>query len=253
MRQDVIKIIEKAFNLEIAQNIFSAYKEIRDNYILKKWKPSELDGGHFVESVRRAIEKELFGTYTPFDQKLTNFDDNVLKKYETISGNESFRILIPRALKSIYNIRNKRGVGHVSSVSPNEMDATYILYTTKWVLSEIIRTKSSLSISETQKIVDEIIERQIELIWESSKSVKRILNPKIAVREQVLIFLFNNSPLAKDELRKSIEYKNTSNFIKILKGLHAERLIEFDGNICEITPKGISKAESIILFSKVLL
>lgn len=250
MNNKANKVIESSFSVEVADNIFNAYKEIQSNYILGKWKLSELDAGHFVESVRRAIEMELFGNYTPFDQKISNFDDGVLKKYEQAIGNESFRILIPRALKSIYNIRNKRGVGHVSSVSPNEMDATYLLYTVKWVLSEIVRIKSSLSIDETQKIVSEIIERQIELIWEAKSSIKRILNPKLIVPKQILIFLFNESPISKNELIERTEYKNNTNFIKILKNLHKNRLIEFDGKECDITPLGVMEAEKIILLSK---
>lgn len=252
MKKVINNILETAFDQEIAKNILSAYQEIQENYILQKWKPSELDAGHFVESVRRAIEKELFSNYTLFNQKLSNFDDGVIKRYEQASGDESFRILIPRALKSIYNIRNKRGVGHVSSVSPNEMDATYLLYTVKWVLSEIVRIKSSLSIDETQKIVDEIIERQIELIWEAkSSNIKRILNPKIKTSKQVLIFLLKENQLSEDELIKRTEYKNNTNFTKLLKYLHKKRLIEFTvGNMCEITTLGIMEAEKILILNK---
>ncbi len=148
------RILEQAFGQDIAMHILQAYREILDNFLLKKWKTSELDAGHFVEAVRRAIEKELFGTSTPFTKKLPDFNDVALKGYENAQGDESFRMLIPRNLKSVYNIRNKRGVGHAGVVSPNEMDATYILFSVKWVLCAIIWLKSGLSISETQRLVN---------------------------------------------------------------------------------------------------
>ena len=136
-------IIETRYGNEIAQKLMDSYKEIEENFVIQKWKPSELDSGHFVESARRIIEFELFGSYTPYSSKLSTFSDSVINSYQNASGNESFRMLIPRTLKAIFNIRNKRGVGHVGLISPNKMDATYIFYSVKWVLAEIIRLASN--------------------------------------------------------------------------------------------------------------
>ncbi|MEM6270042.1 MAG: hypothetical protein AAF998_11435 [Bacteroidota bacterium] len=243
-------ILESAYGTEIAQKVLDAYRTIEENFVVKKWKPSELDAGHFVEAVRRILELELTGSFTPFSGKLSNFSDTVIKSYENATGHESFRMLIPRALKSIYNIRNKRGVGHIKDISPNEMDSTYILYTVKWVLSEIVRLKSSLTIPQTQKIIDETVERQIEMIWKDT-DLTRILDTKISARNQVLILLFHDSPRNESDLRSIIEYKNKTNFLKILQKLHKERFIELksDGN-CHISPTGIVEAETIILSKK---
>lgn len=224
MEKEASQILEQAFGKEISIFILDSYKGIQDNFLIKKWKPSELDAGHFVEAVRRAIELELFKKFTPVGKKLHNFDDSILKKYENITGDESFRLLIPRILKAIYNIRNKRGVSHISKVSPNEMDATYILYSTKWVLSEIIRLKSNLPISKTQKLVDAIIERQIGLIWQTKTTTKRILDAKMQASKQILVFLFNQSPLTEAELIKRVEYKNATNFTKLLRYLHKKTI-----------------------------
>jgi len=252
MREKVNKIIESAFDSEIAKNILDSYQEIQSNYNLRKWKPSELDSGHFVESVRRAIEKELLNNYIPFDKKLPNFNDTILQSYERAMGSESFRILIPRALKSIYNIRNKRGVGHISTISPNEMDATYILYTVKWVLAEIIRLKSKLSIPETQKLVNLIVKRQVEILWKE-KDFNRVLDSSMSAKNQVLVLLFNDSPLKRDLLLRAIEYKNPTDFNnKVLRPLHKSRFIEYDkkSGDCLISPTGTMVAEKIILAKK---
>jgi len=250
MRAKIHKILESAYRKEIARNILSSYEEIQNNYLLKKWKASELDAGHFVESVRRAIELELFGSYTPFTKKLSNFNDAVLKKYEKGKGDESVRILIPRILRSIYNIRSKRGVGHIGTISPNKMDSTLILYSAKWVLSELIKLKSNLSIQETQRLVDEIVQRQIELIWETGK-IKRVLNTEMPVAKQVLILLLDKSPLHEDKLLNCVEYKNKTNFRKLLNYLHKKRLIESrQDRFCEISRLGVKEAEKIILGKK---
>jgi hypothetical protein len=237
-------VLENKYGLELATKTLDAYKEIEENYFLEKWKPSELDAGHFVECVRRIIEWELCPPHTDFSSKLSNFSDNVLKLYEQKQGNESFRMLIPRTLKSVYNIRNKRGVGHIKDISPNRMDATFILFSVKWVLAEIVRLVSNLSIPETQILVDNIVERKLDIIWKHN-GTSRILYNKLVAREQILILLYETSPLSVNSLINSIEYKNKSTFEKILKKMHIERLIEHK-NECTLSPKGTLEAELII-------
>ena len=156
--------------------------------MLGKWKPSELDAGHFVEAVRRVIELRLTGSFTPIGKGLSAFNDKTLKAYESASGDQSYRVLLPRVLKSIYNIRNKRGVGHLSGFSPNEMDATLILYSAKWVLAELVRLESGLSIDETQSLVEEIVERRMELVWRDGEIV-RVMDPSMKATDQAMVLL----------------------------------------------------------------
>lgn len=85
--------------------LLNAYREIEENFSLQKWKATELDAGHFVEAARRFIEQELFGSHTPIGKSLPTFSDAELKRYENANGDESFRMLIPRVLKSIVSVR----------------------------------------------------------------------------------------------------------------------------------------------------
>jgi len=245
-KNKVHQIIESSYNMELADKILDSYNEIEGNFFLEKWKPSELDAGHFVEALRRLIEQELTSQYTPFNKKLTNFNDIVLKQYEQQKGHESFRMIIPRILKTIYNIRNKRGVGHINDVSPNEMDSLLILNSTKWILSEIVRLKSKLSIADTQELIDNIVERNVDLLWKND-SFTRVLNTNIPASEKVLLLLYDTDNQYVDELQKIIEYQNKSNFSKLIISLHKNRFIEKQTNgFCLISPKGVIKAEKIL-------
>ena len=244
--KEIKALLEKKFPTELVDPLLQTFKEIQANYSLRKWKASELDAGLFVEAVRRIVELALTGKFTPLGTSLPNFSDVVLKQYEQAPGDESFRILIPRVLKATYNIRNKRGAGHLTGVSPNEMDATFILYSSKWVLAELVRLASGLAPEKTQALVDQIMERQIELLWKSG-TVTRVLETRLRTREQVLVLLYDDSPRADSELQRIVEYTNVTNFKKILRDLHANRIIEYGaGGACVITPKGIAAAEDII-------
>jgi len=232
---------------DVCDALLAAYREIEENFTVRKWKASELDAGHFVEAARRIIEQELFGSYTPIGVSLSNFSDAELRRFENAQGDESLRMLVPRALKAVYNIRNKRGVGHIGPISPNEMDATFILYTVKWVLAEFVRLATGAKPADTQKLIEAIVERRVGLLWKHD-GIVRVLENKMPTREQVLVLLFDSSPLGSAQLQQATEYQNTSNFKKILKRLHQDRLVEVaaDGTV-HITPKGIPEAEKVLL------
>jgi len=240
-------ILNVASDDELADEIINSYKEVVENFVLEKWKYAELDAGHFVEAVRRFLELKLFGKYTPINKKLSNFSNAVLGTYENATGDESYRMIIPRTLYSIYTIRNKRGSGHLTGVSPNEIDATFVLYSVKWVLAELVRLNSTLSPDETLALISSIVERQLDLIWKHD-GVVRILNTNIPKKLQVLVLLYDENTQNEEELRKAIEYSNPTNFREVLKIFHKQRFLDYDAErkICTITPKGLSEAEAII-------
>jgi len=240
------KLLKQKFPDEIAIHIVQSYYDIENNYRIGKWKPCELDAGHFVEAVRRLIEHELFGSYTPFSKRLQTFNQNVLNTYESARGNESFRILIPRVLYSIYCIRNKRGVGHISTISPNKLDATYILYSAKWVLGELLRISVISNPDDTQLIIDKLIERQIDLVWDDGETFM-ILHSKMKTADKILVALYQKGNMPIEDLQEKVEYKNKTKFRRIVLELKKEKLIDFTKNsICKLSPLGIKKAEELI-------
>jgi hypothetical protein len=241
------EILKSKFPAELVDALLTAYAEIEGNYALGKWKASELDAGHFVEAARRILEFELFEKkYTPIGKDLPKFVPDELKRYvEQGKGDEAFRIHIPRILWGVYGIRNKRGIAHVGTVSPNEMDATLILYDAKWVLAEFIRQASGLSPDETQRLVDEIIERRLSVLWKHG-DVTRVL-VQLTAREQVLVLLYDENNQHESKLLKAVEYNSASDFRKILRVLHTKRLIEYrEDAVCVLSPTGVIAAEEIL-------
>lgn len=241
---DILKAVSDS---DLANAIIESYKDVIENFTLEKWKYSELDAGHFVESVRRFLELQLFESYTSFSDRLSNFNQAVLTQYESATGHESYRILIPRILYSIYCVRNKRGAGHKTEVSANEMDATLIVYSVKWVLAELVRLNSTLSPDETFDVISSIVERQIDILWKKD-GIVRITETRIPKNQQVLVLLYDENVQNEDSLRDIIEYANVSDFRKILRGYHKKRYLEYnpEQKKCTITQNGLIEAEKII-------
>ena len=180
---------------ELVDLLIDYFREIDRNYRLEKWKPSELDSGHFVEVARRVIENQLFGSYTPVGSSLGSFNSGILTRYESGSGDESYRIIIPRVLYAVYCVRNKRGVGHVGAISPN-----------------------------------------------------MILDPKMKAADKVLLTLYKEDGVSAETLRERVNYKNQTNFKKILKQLESKKLIHCTHlGICKLSPLGLREVEGRLM------
>jgi len=244
-------ILTLAYGKEISDAIFDSFSNVEKYYFLHQWETLGLEAGHFVESTRRLLEWELFGHFTPFNTKLSNFNEKVLKSYEQVpKKEEAFRIVIPRALFLIYTFRNKRGIGHVSDVLANRLDATFILGNVKWVVGEIIRLKSNMDFDETQHMIDKIINRKLSILWDEN-GITRVIDTSLKKKNQVLVLLYQKGPLLDLELQKIIEYKNTSRFKQVLQNLHRSRIIEYaNSGICTLSPSGTLITEDIIYKKK---
>jgi hypothetical protein len=209
--------------------LIEEYRSIVQNYFEHRWSPSELSGGRLCEIVYTVLDGYTKAKYAAKPAKPTNFVQ-ACRALETNSGvPRSFQILIPRLLPALYEIRNNRGVGHVGGdVDPNHMDATAVLGMANWVLAELVRVFHGLPIADAQQVVDSLIERRTPVVWEIG-SMKRVLAPDMSLQDQVLVLASTASAaVSVADLLSWIEYKDEAYFKRLLRKLHASRLIEFN-------------------------
>lgn len=240
----------------LRESLIERYNEIVSNYIERKWEPAELNGGKFSEVVHTIIHGALTGRFASQPKKPRNMIDacRVLVNMPADAnrvGDTSLRILIPRVLPILYDIRNHRNVGHVGGdVDPNQMDATAVETMASWVMAELVRIFHGVTTKEAQESVEALIERKTPLIWEI-KGVKRVQNPGVSAKDQTLLLLHQSSGWApSSDLVNWVGYANASAFRKrVLLALHQARLIEYDqiSSRARISPLGVEDVERRIL------
>ena len=144
----------------LREPLFQSYREIATNFAEHRWEPSELNGGKFCEVVYTIINGVVSG---PFPTRPSKPRDMVLacRALESTPaqagrvGDRSLRVLIPRILPALYEIRNNRGVGHAGGdVDPNFMDATAVFVMASWILAELVRIFHGVSTKEAQETAD---------------------------------------------------------------------------------------------------
>lgn len=240
----------------LRDELLGSYEQIVSNYLERRWEPSELNGGKFCEVVYSIIDGAVKGSFPGRASKPADMlaACRALEREPALPGrvgDRSLRVLIPRVLPSLYEIRNNRGVGHVGGdVNANHMDAEFVQATASWVMADLVRIFHNTSTMEAQETVDALIERKTPTIWEV-EGVKRVLDPEMSARDQVLVLLHHSAGwVSAADLRKWIEYSNASVFrSSVLMRLHKERLIEFDAasGQARMSPRGAQEVEEKLL------
>ena len=229
--------------------LISEYRSLVQNFMERRWTPAELSGGRFCEIVYTILHGYGTGTYATGPSKPKDFVGACRQLENNASAPRSFQILVPRILPALYEIRNNRGVGHVGGdVDPNHMDATAVLSLTSWVMAEMVRVFHGLDVGDAQKVVDSLVERRMPLVW-SGAGVKRVLDPSLPLKEQVLLLICSSLTEEKIvDLFVWIDYKNKPYFMKTLRSMHAARLIELsaDEKAVQILPPGAAIIEKKI-------
>jgi hypothetical protein len=236
--------------------LISCFNEVARNFAEHRWEPAELNGGKFSEVVYTILDGALGGAFAATPSKPSNMVDacRLLENRPPIAGrvgDRSLRILIPRMLPVLYEIRNNRGVGHVGGeVDPNYQDAVAVYQMTSWVMAELIRVFHQVSIGDAQEAVNSLVDRKHPIVWQSD-GMRRVLDPSLSKRDQTLLLLYSSGGWVEEtELVSWVEYSNLTQYRnRVIVPLHESRLVEYDKNLrrVQMTPLGSKAVEEELL------
>lgn len=234
--------------------IVKEYLNVKIRFRKGDFDSSGLSCGKFCEENLRMLQHTLTGTHVGFAEEIRNFQGEIIKleKVDKVVGNNSLRVIIPRALAFLYTLRNKRNIGHSGGeVEANQIDSLTIGKISDWVICELIRIFHDKSLEEAQQIVDFISSREIPVIWEVNGK-KRVLKENSSAKEKVMLLTYSQEEQGVffEDLISWVEYQNKTDFkSKVLNPLHREGMIEFDKelNMIFLSPKGSKKVEEFFL------
>lgn len=234
--------------------LIERYGTLKGEYLKGNYESCGMAAGRFAEVIIRILQSELTGAHVPLGQQLRPFDQETgaLGQLPKTAGPESLRLIMPRALAFLYTLRNKRGIGHEGGdVDSNEIDAATCVRTADWCLSELIRVVHEMSLEEAQALLDAIAEREVPYVWDIA-GIKRVLDPSLTAREQVLVLLYSDPEIAVpvEDLFEWVEYGRKDHFrTNVLVPLHRARLVEFDNDTSTVllSPLGATETEVNVL------
>ena len=242
---------------QFEDELFQHYREIERNFRERRWEPAELNGGKLCEVAYAILRGHIDGNFPSKPTKPAKFAQACLDLEKApVSFGRSVRLLMPRIMIALYDIRNSRSVGHVGGdVNPNHMDSVCVLHMAKWIVSELIRLFYGVSIQEAQNLVEAISEREVSLVWETGVR-RRVLSTSLSMLEKTLILLYSAvDPVPEADLVANLEHSNASVYRRdIIRRAHKNRLLEYDkvAKTVVISPLGSKRVEEQILPSTTL-
>lgn len=234
--------------------IIKSYLELKARQAEAKHDAAGVSAGKLCETVVRLLQHELKKTVTPFGQQISNFagECESFSKVPKAIGNESLRIVIPRALNYLYTLRNKRGIGHAGGdVDANAIDGATITRVADWIVCELIRIFHTMSLEEADALVSSLSSRDIPDIWEVGGK-KRVLRNDLDFKQKTLLLLYASieSAVLAEDLYSWSKYSNFAVYRKSILGqLDAANFLEYDreSDTVIISPVGIKCVEEELL------
>lgn len=236
---------------DVVDEVLEAYTEAKRRFYLGDHRPQAVEGGRFSEGVFRLMQHATGQTITPLGKTLPRLD-KLVPRLESANGPEAARLHIPRTLKLIYDIRNKRDTAHLGDgIDPNLQDATLVTNNMDWVMAELVRLYRGVEANEAQAIIENLVTKEVPAVQEIDG--QPVIHAKLQAREEVLLLLYRagREGASVDELAAWLRTKRKDHLNDRLKKLDKAKLVLIhpvsariyitDAGIREVETKGLAQ------------
>jgi len=166
----------------------ATYEELKRNLYLGGNRLSAVEAGRFCEAVVRLLQQTASGNFTALASNLEV--DKELRRLENyVAAPESVRLHIPRAIRVIYTIRNKRNNAHLNDgIDANIQDSVFVAATCDWIMAELVRLHHNVSPTEAASMVQDLVQRKAPLVQDFDGYLK-VLDPTLPAGDHLLLLL----------------------------------------------------------------
>jgi hypothetical protein len=242
MRDELVHALAGWIPAKLATELADDFLAIRRD--VAAGNPGRTAPGKLVESVAQALQFLDSGRYD--DRPAV---DRVLQAAEGLTGlDDGLRICVARIARSMYALRNKRGIAHKAEVDPNDFDLFYLHSAAQWVIAEMVRCASRCSVAEAHALLRRI-RAPVGGIVEDFGARKLVL-AELPVREEILVLLHAEYPhiVGQRHITDSLDRNSPKSVLSALKTAWKQRLVEGcpeEGYV--LTRRGLREAAGILV------
>jgi hypothetical protein len=245
--QTVAGGLKNSLPAKLVDELLAAYEEAKQNFYFGGLRLSAVEGGRFCEAAFRLLEYVTTSRSTPLNRPLdTDKLIQMLSQLPSAAHPDSIRIHIPRSLRVVYDIRNKRDAAHLADgIDPNLQDATLVVSVLDWVTAEFVRLYHGVTADQAQGIIETLVTRQVPAVQDFGGFLK-VLSTRLKASEYVLLILYEraNAGATYDEIESWVHPSMRSNLQRTLRRLTDDQAhIHSAKGKYLITKKGMAEVE----------
>lgn len=232
---------------QLVDELLEAYAEAKRRYHLGDLRPQEVEGGRFSEAVFRVLQDVCGHQVTPLGKQLPTVDV-LLRTFEnSVCRPDAVRMHIPRTLRLIYDIRNKRDAAHLGDgIDPNLQDATLVIANMDWVVAELVRLYHGVGPDEAQRTIEDLVTKEVPAVEEIDG--QPVVLADLQPRDQALLMLYRAGAAGAslDELASWLRTSRKDNLRTRLAKLDEDKrvLLHPETGRYHITAKGRRDVEA---------
>jgi hypothetical protein len=219
------------------------YNILRREDRLNHWESCLVNGGKFVEAVLKCFRYLTTGD----EVDSVKADEEIRRLENAVQLSDFERLTVPRALRLIYEFRNKRGGAHNSSFDPIKTDCALVVAVSNWVMEELTRLYLTNDPLAAQKLVESFLVKDIPLVEELDGD-RLVLRPGLSARVQLEILLYREFPerCAVKDLIRWVHDQSVENIRVTLRGMKQKNLVHETEDGWKLTESGMREAETEI-------
>jgi Mn-dependent DtxR family transcriptional regulator len=223
-RSRLEEAISKIAPAVLATALVSDFLQIRQDYATKTL--GRAAPGKFVETFVQILQHMTRGSYDPAP-KVDHYLDKQVEKEASLP--DGLRICAARVARSIYTLRNKRSIAHKSEVDPNTFDLAYVHHAASWIMAELIRGATGISMQEAGALI-ELVQVSVGELVEEIDGV-RIVHADVPTGTEILILLQSHYPdlVPRAAINETLSRRNPGTIGNNLRELAEAKLIVGDG------------------------
>lgn len=231
---------------DLADEALESFVSAKRRFHLGDFRPNAVEGGRFSEAVLRILEWHTTGTFTPLADPKFKADTMITKLGQLPAGSfaESVRLHLPRAVRVVYDIRNKRNTAHLSDgIDPSMQDASLVIATLDWILAELVRLYHTVTAAEAQRIIEALVRREVPMIQEFDGRPRILKNLTHTDHILVLLYWWGDRPIDRAVLNTWLPMNIRKHSSRSLRTLHDGFSITLTEKEAHITQLGLRSVE----------
>jgi hypothetical protein len=145
--------------------------------------------GKLIETLVQILQHLERGSY---DQKPDI--DEYLRTLDTRPSklDDGLRVCAARVARAAYTLRNKRTIAHIGAVDPNTYDLRFLLHAIQWLIAELLRVASSVTMAEAGRLIEQVHQPVGGLIEDYAG--RRLVMADLGTREELIVLLHRTYP-----------------------------------------------------------
>ena len=219
----LVQALTGAVEESLAEDLVAEFAKIRRDYATKTLERAS--PGKFIETFVQCLQEMASGHYEAspsVDKYLTSRVEN-----ETALP-DGLRLCGSRIARSIYTLRNRRNIAHKGEVDPNTYDLAYVCHGAAWIMAEMIRSISGMTMEKAGSLI-ELVQAPVGTLVEEIDG-RRLVHADVSARAKILILLQSCYPnhMKSADIQISLNHKTSSSMRSRLSELRRKQLVVGD-------------------------